>query len=166
MSDELKAVVEMDDVEYKAVLASVLDRGYAHEALNIDLPPHLTGEWITNDPVSIARAKTLGFTIDTEYAKKNSIHSSGDSKAVYGDVIFMTIPTQRKRIIDEVRKETARRRLGDKVDDKLKNQGEETQFKGQMRDLETVGITAIDAPSQSHVVDGTQIAAALSQGQS
>lgn len=166
MSTEPKAVVEMDDVEYKAVLASVLDRGYAHEALNIELPPGLAGEWIMNDPVSIARAKTLGFSIDTEYAKKNSIHSSGDSKTVYGDVVFMTIPAQRKRIIEEVRKETARRRLGDKVDDKLKNQGEETQFKGQMQNLESVGITAIDAPSQSHIVDGDAIKSALSEGQS
>lgn len=163
---EIKSVEMMDDVEYAAVLASVLDRGYSHEALNIQLPPGLAGEWVLNDPIAIARMQTLGYKIDTEHAKKNSIHSSGDSSTVYGDVIFMTIPEQRKRIIDASRKELARRRLGDKVDDKLKNQGEEKQFKEQMSSLESVGITAIDSPSQTYVVDGTQIARTLSEGQS
>lgn len=166
-TEPIKDVLELDDVEYKARIASILDRGYSHDALNIDLEgTGLVGEWVRNDQTEIIRMKNLGFQIDTEHAPKNPIHSHGDGKTVYGDTVFMTISASRKRIIDASRAELAKRRLGDKVEDKIINQEEDRTFKRQMTDLEGVGITAIDAPSKTDVVTGDQIKAALSEGQS
>lgn len=166
-AEGVKDVLTLDDKEYQARIASILDRGYSHDALNIDLAgTGLVGEWVLNDNQQITRMQTLGYKIDTEHAPKNPVHSHGDSKTVYGDVVFMTISERHKRIIDASRAELARRRLGDKVEDKITNSEEDRTFKGQMKSLEDVGITAIDAPSKADVVSGEQIKAALSEGQS
>lgn len=162
MSDTKNApdVVELDDVQFRAAVAEILERGHAHLALNVDLTgTGLHGEWFRNDPTEIARAKMLGFKIDEEHARKNSVHSDGTGKVIYGDVVFMTIPEQRKKIIDATYAEMARRKHGIMKDDKLVNQSEDAQFKNLVnKDLASVGITAIDSPSDSKQISGSEIA--------
>lgn len=89
----------------KARIAAVLDRGVVGVRLTVDLPPNMYGEWVANDPESIFRMQTLGFEIDTEYAKQRALHNNGTDQAIVGDVIFMTCPKEVKEEIELVRQE-------------------------------------------------------------
>lgn len=156
--------VELDDVKFQAAVAEILERGHAHLALNIDLKgTGLHGEWFRNDPTEIARAKMLGFKIDEEHARKNSIHSDGTGKVIYGDVVFMTIPEHRKKIIDATYAEMARRKHGIMKDDRIEGQTEDSNLKEEInKKLGGVGITAIDSPSNAKAISGAEIANIIS----
>lgn len=91
----------------KAKLVRILQRGYAHDRIAVELPDTLYGEWIVNDQFSIHEAETIGFRIDTEYASKQlrGAHDVGDGRAVLGDCIFMVMDAEDKAIHDEIRRE-------------------------------------------------------------
>ena len=98
--------------EKKAKLARVLERGVVVDRLNVDLPPELYGEWVSDDPVSIASMEALGFYKDTNYATKNSLHSTGTQEGRVGDTIFMVCDREVKEIIDEIRRDQFERTHG------------------------------------------------------
>lgn len=100
------AVVTNEDRKVrKARLARVLERGIVADRLLVDIPPDRHGEWVSDNPVSIARMQSLGFEVDTEYSTKRSLHSTGDKAGRVGDVIYMTCPRDVKETIDEIRQE-------------------------------------------------------------
>lgn len=103
--EALKRIEKAEKGELKAKLAAILDRGIVEDRLTVDLPSHLHGEWVRNDPLEIKRLETLGFTIDREYANKRSIHTDGSDSAIVGDVIHMICPREIKEVIDEIRHE-------------------------------------------------------------
>lgn len=94
--------------ELKAKLTEILDRGVVQDRLHVDLPDHLHGEWVLNNPLEINRLKLLHFEVDTEYAPKRSIHGDGSSSGIVGDVIHMICPREVKEIIDEIRSDQAK----------------------------------------------------------
>lgn len=93
--------------ERKARLATVLERGFVNERLHVDLPAHLHGEWAPIDQIEYYR--TLGFVIDTEYARNRSIHArpelGGINCAVVGDVVYMVQSNEDYEIWNELRAE-------------------------------------------------------------
>lgn len=89
----------------KARLAVQLDRGMIQDRLSVPLPADVHGEWVRNDALEIHRLETLGFKVDTEFAKARALHSDGSNAAVVGDVIFMITSRENKEIIDEIRHE-------------------------------------------------------------
>jgi hypothetical protein len=93
--------------ERKARLATVYHRGIVGDALHVDLPPHLHGEWVPRHDASINRKLALGFTIDTEFApkQKKSMHDQGDGGSHIVDVVFMTCPRETKELLDEIKAE-------------------------------------------------------------
>jgi hypothetical protein len=104
---DAQVIEEANEIESreqrKSRLAHVLERGILADRARVDLPDHLYGEWIRNDPLSRAEAQALGFEVDTEYAPKRGLHSDGSGAAVMGDVVFVTIPMKDKELIDEIR---------------------------------------------------------------
>lgn len=100
---------EQDKVESradrKARMAQVFDRGVVGDRLHVDLPEHLHGEWVPSDAVSVHRKESLGFRIDTEYAKNRKLHDKGDSASYVGDVVFMVCDRENKEILDEIRRD-------------------------------------------------------------
>jgi hypothetical protein len=100
--------------ERKAKFARVLDRGIVNERLHVDLPPHIHGEWVPNDKLEIHRMATLGYTIDTEYARKRPLHTDdqGDGRSVVGDTVFMICSKEDKEILDEIRADEFERANG------------------------------------------------------
>ena len=116
--------------EKRARIARVLERGYIVDRAVVDnLPPHLHGEWVPNDPMEIERKKALGFWIDTEYAPKRSLHSEADvGKAMIGDCIFMTCAKEDKDLIDEISYEQYDKRHGSPDDLERLKQQEERDF--------------------------------------
>jgi hypothetical protein len=104
--------------EIRGKVVSVLGRNYSADRLNVDLPPNLHGEWVSNDKVDILRMQDMGFWIDTEYAPKRAYHSEGDKKAIIGDVIFMVTHKEVKLEIDRVKQEMYEREHGIKRDQK------------------------------------------------
>jgi hypothetical protein len=103
------AFEQLSRAEKKARLVQVLDRGLVHDRLHVPLPTDKHGEWVRNDPLEIARMKTMGFDIDVEHASKRNLHSDGTSGNVVGDVIFMTCGKEQKEILDEIALERAER---------------------------------------------------------
>lgn len=95
----------LPEEQRKARIATVLDRGVVHERLKVDLPADLHGEWPRNDPMEIARMRTLGFWIDDTYATRRALHSDGTSANIVGDVIHMVTTKHNKQMIDKVRLE-------------------------------------------------------------
>lgn len=92
--------------ELKAKLVTVLDRGLVIDRLHVPLPADVYGEWFPNDKVEIYRAQSMGFEIDTKYAKNRALHDDGTGdKAIVGDAIFMTCPREVKEIIEEIKRE-------------------------------------------------------------
>ena len=86
--------------EFRAKMAGVVSRGWTLDRLTVQLPDDKYGEWISDDPVAIAEAQSLGFEIDKEYATKNKLHSNAAGEAKVGDVVFMTMPKWMKEEID------------------------------------------------------------------
>lgn len=118
-------VEDLKRKEFKAKIARVVTRGYIVDRLNVELPPDVHGEWISDDPVAIAEAAALGFEIDKTYAVKNALHSNAAGEAKVGDVVFMTIPKWQKDIIEEAKKEERDRFHGVKGKSRP---AEETQY--------------------------------------
>lgn len=91
--------------EKKARFARVLERGFTVDRLTVELPGDKWGEWVADNDVEIMRKKALGFTIDTEYAAKRSLHSDGTGAPIVGDVIFMIQSREDHEILDELYRE-------------------------------------------------------------
>lgn len=116
--------------EKKARLARVLERGMVVDRLHVDLPPELYGEWVSDDPVSIASMEAMGFYRDTEYSTKNSLHSTGTQEGRIGDVIFMVCDIETREILEEIRREQFIRNHGKPGSNKQK---EETEAAGNIQ---------------------------------
>lgn len=143
--------------ERKKQLAQVLERGRTVDRLTVDLPPSVYGEWVLNDEVEIARMESLGFGIDTEFAKRRRLHSEGDSKSIVGDVIFMTCSREDHEILEEIKQERYKIFHGDK---KKKGQKEEADFAGLVQ-KQIPEVPVIDA-SSTREVRKSQLEEALS----
>lgn len=91
--------------ERKARLASVYHRGLVGDALHVELPPDIHGEWVPRHEAAINRKLSLGFVIDQEYApkQKKSLHNQGDGASHVADVVFMTCPKETKELLDEIK---------------------------------------------------------------
>lgn len=124
--------------EFKAKIASLLNRGLVVDRLNVELPPDVHGEWIRDDPVAIAEAKAMGFEVDTEYALKSALHHDGSGKPKVGDTIFMTIPKWAKQEIDAVKKEQYDNHHGKKG----QKPAEEREYENKVR--QTGAITSVN----------------------
>lgn len=98
-----KTFSELTKAEKKARLATILDRGFVHDRLVVELPNGLYGEWVINEPTEITRMRSMGFELDNEHANKRALHGGAGIGNVVGDVIFMTAPMEVKEIIDEIR---------------------------------------------------------------
>jgi hypothetical protein len=96
---------ELSEASRKSIIARVLERGIIIDRCTVDLPKHLYGEWVADDPVEISRMQLLGFEKDTTYATDRSLNASGDGVSKIGDIIYMTAPIEVKQTIDAVRAE-------------------------------------------------------------
>jgi hypothetical protein len=96
-------VDELAKKQYEAEIAEVLSRDYLTDRLKVALPADVHGEWASNDPVSIANKKLIGFEIDEKYAKDNALHSDGSGAPVIGDTIHMIIPKWKFEIFERQR---------------------------------------------------------------
>jgi hypothetical protein len=124
---ETSTVTNEDRKTRKARLARVLERGIVADRLIVNLPTNLYGEWVSDDPVSIARMEAMGFQIDKEFAPSRSLHSTGEKMGKVGDVVFMTCAREDKELIDEIRQEQYDRKH------KRGKQREETESAAQIR---------------------------------
>lgn len=134
--------------EMKKRVSHILERGLLHDRLNVPLPDDTIGQWVSDDPVEIARMKALGFEEDTQYAKGNALHSDGTGRAKVGDTIFMIAPKEVGEIIEETRKELYERTHGKKA------KAEETDA---VAKLASQNIGGVVNQSQTKVVDGKQL---------
>lgn len=91
--------------EKKAKLVTILSRGVVNDRLHVPLPPDIVGEWVPNDKMEIYRMESMGYKIDTEYAKQRALHDNSGDKAVVGDVIFMVADKETRELIEEIRVE-------------------------------------------------------------
>lgn len=91
--------------EKRARFAQVLERGIINTRLSVELPPDVHGEWVRNDPSSIARMQSLGFVVDDKYATANALHSDGTGKPIVGDVLFMTCSKEDYQIIQDIKRQ-------------------------------------------------------------
>lgn len=98
--------------EFRAKAAKVVTRSFLIDRLNVELPQDVYGEWVADNPVSIAEAQALGFEIDKDYATKNKLHSNAAGEAKVGDVIFMTMPKWMKEELDILKKQEYDRHHG------------------------------------------------------
>lgn len=144
--------------EKRARIARVLERGYIVDRAVVDnLPPHLHGEWVPDDPMEIERKKALGFWIDTEYAPKRSLHSEADvGKAKIGDCIYMVCPKEDKDLIDEIRYEQYVRTHGSPDELKRLHQKEEEDFS---KLTGTLGLPVVDESAENSARKDELIAA-------
>jgi len=117
---------DLSDADRKSIIARVLERGIIIDRATVDLPKHLYGEWVADDPVEISRMQLLGFEKDTQYATDRSSNADGSGVSKIGDVIYMIAPIEVKEIIDAVRSEMYQR--ANPVKDKQK---EEKDFQRQ-----------------------------------
>lgn len=96
---------QMTRAELKAHLVTILSRSVVSDRLNVPLPDDVHGEWFPNDKGEILRAEMLGFKIDTEYAKKRSLHQdskAGADSSTVSDAVFMVCSKQVKEVMDEI----------------------------------------------------------------
>lgn len=143
-SVENKSFKELTKVEKRARLATILDRGFVHDRLVVELPRDKYGEWVNNEPMEITRMHSMGFEIDTEYANKRALHNGAGVGNVVGDVIFMTAPMEVKEIIDELRMAKFQE-LNGKPNRVNRTQKEESEF------AENASLPTINESSQSEV---------------
>lgn len=144
----------LSKAEKRARLVNVLDRGLVNSRLYVELPSELHGEWVSKDPVEIARMQAMGFEIDTQYAKKNAINKTGEGYNAMGDVIFMTAPIEVKEIIEELRLQKYLEMNGPP------NRGKNTQQAEEKEVISNASLPTITESSESSV-NRDQIAAAL-----
>lgn len=113
----------------KARFARVLERGFLADRLTVtDLPDDKHGQWVANNEVEIIRMQELGYTIDTEYAAKRSLHSDGTGRPIVGDVIFMTCSREDHEIVEDLRREQFVRMHGSPDEKRALQQREEAEF--------------------------------------
>ena len=123
-----KVVMSPEDrAKLKAKLVRVLERGHLSDRLNVNkTDKHY--EWVSKDPVDIARLQAMGFKIcDDAELKKNALHNDGTSNITVGDVVLMEAPLELKEMIDEANKEIYQRRHGKKT------KQEESDFEGRIK---------------------------------
>jgi hypothetical protein len=150
-------VTKIDRKELKAKLVAVLDRGITNDRLAVDLPGHVHGEWVVNDPMEIARVQALGFEVDNQYAPKRSLHSDGSTTAIVGDVIHMVCSKEVKEVIDEIRRERFIAEHGSAAPSGMDNLPEERGFKTAMVGA---GVKVIDE-SKAGVVGADEVNIAI-----
>ena len=138
---------------FRARIAQVLSREITVDRGEVTLPHDLEGYWCPDDPVSKAQAELRGYTIDTEYAKRNGLSDKGDGKFLMGDVFFMVRP---KWMGTEENKIRQQRYYETHLRDRRK-QKEEKDF------LANNSLPPI-VSSQSDEVSGSQIEEALTKG--
>lgn len=132
----------------KAKIARILERGQVVDRLTVEnLPQHLHGEWVPNDPQDILRMKMLGFDIDTEYSTKRALHNEGDGKSIIGDCVFMVCSREDREIMQEIRREQFEKRNG-KPGTTVKRQAEESDFQKQNQSL-GIGPTVEESVTRS-----------------
>lgn len=119
--------------EFKAKVAKVVTRGFVIDRLTVNLPPHLHGEWIRNDPVALAEARALGFEIDKEYAPNSALHRDAAGNPIIGDAIHMTMPKWQKEIIDEVKKQEMEKHHGVRGGKQVGKPAEESQYETNLK---------------------------------
>lgn len=144
--------------EFKARMARVLERGLIVDRLHVDLPDHLHGEWVANDPAEIHRKELLGFSIDKEYAVKRKLNDKADGSAIIGDVIFMVQPKWQREIFEHERLKHYEAIHGGK-----KRQKEEADFISQQATLGEEKNTVV--ASQADVITGAEITQRLTNTQ-
>lgn len=139
--------------EFRARIIQIRERGLVIDALAVDLPDDLHGEWVHNDAVSINQKEILGFGIDTEYSVKKAITDGGDGTGRVGDVIYMTQPKWKHDMLEgERRTSYFKNHLQDK-----RKQKEEKDFLDIQRNLDMPTTTH----STANEATGPQISEAL-----
>lgn len=147
---------EAEKSEYKAKLAQILERGLVIDMLQVDLPDHLRGQWVSKTGGFVERMQLLGYQVDTEHAPKKSVHDQGDGSAGVSDVIFMVIPTWKKEMQDTVIKQ---RYYETHIKDRRKGK-EERDYESINRGLNMPTTIASDVEE----VDGVRIEETLQKG--
>lgn len=135
-------------------IVEIADRGMVSLRLRVDMPSDWHGEWIADDPQSIAEAKMKGFIIDDRFAPKDTLHSDGSGKPIVGDVIHMICPKRIKDAHDAAMKIRYQRAHG-----KRKNLTEENNYEASVKEL-GLDLSFKGAPinnSSMDVVPGSQI---------
>lgn len=103
---------ELSRDEKKQRLAQVLERGILNDMLaNVKAPAGRRGKFVRDNESDIMRYENLGFRIET-FAEGDTPHGTGDNRKVIGDVVFMTISEEDYQILQEVREEKTRQKLG------------------------------------------------------
>lgn len=146
---------ELSRQQRKAKIVSVLERGLTGDRLQVDLPPELTGEWVSKSKLEIYRMEGLGYKVDTEYAVKNKLHDQGDGSSVIGDVIYMTTTKENKELINETILE-----MMDQAHNP-KRQREDTEHTNV---IDRIGMPVIKT-SRAEIVNSEQIKATITSGQ-
>jgi len=140
---------------FRGRVVEIGTRGLAIDALHVDLPSNIHGEWVHDDAASIAEKQVLGYEVDTVHAAKSKqVHSDGTGKAKYSDVIFMTIPKWKQDIIQEERTKDLKQRHSGKV------KKEEKEFLTSLPE----GILAAPNRSTSESVNLAQIKSTINEG--
>lgn len=151
---------KLPKAERKARLARVLSRSSSMDHLNVELPPHLYGEWVHNDPTSINAKRMLGFEIDETHARTNALHSASQGPVRVADVIYMTCPIEVIELKRELDAENYVKHHGKEKDGQFKNQSEEVNFTGKTSE---VGLPLIQE-STTTSANADQLQAALNSG--
>lgn len=147
-------LMELSDEALVARFVDIADRGFANLRLNVPVDPDWYGEWIPDDPGSIAEAEMKGFKIDDKFAVRHGLHSDGTGKPKVGDTVFMIIPKRLKNAHDKA----ARVRF-DRTHKVARNLPEETEFESQIQSagLQTRYKNAPINQSIQESVSGTSI---------
>lgn len=136
-------------------VATILDRGFTNLRLNVALPPDLHGEWVPNDPGSIAEMQAKGFEIDTKYAMGNALHNDGGNLPKVGDTVYMTCPKILYDSIQRVRAKKFEEMHGTKK--KVKNTREEKDYVSQEHGpIKTVNESSKELVGATEIVNAVQ----------
>lgn len=109
--------------EFEASVIQILSQGVTTHALNVTDPdPNKRYVWVREDGDAISRMRSLGYVLEKE--KGEGMHDAGDDRRRVGDVVLMSIPMDRYKIIQEVQKREKARRVADPIK-KYKKQSEQ-----------------------------------------
>jgi hypothetical protein len=123
-----------------ALAVEILDRGVTHSRFQVNLPPHLHGEWVPRDAIAVREYQSKGFKIDHEFANQNAIkEQSGEHGNIIGDVIYMTCPKVWKDILD-AEKHKRFVEMNGSPSETRKQKAEEKDYTNQAKSLEKHGI--------------------------
>lgn len=151
-----------------AEVATILDRGFTNLRLNVLLPKDVHGEWVPNDPGSIAEMQAKGFEVDTKYAMGNALHNDGGNTPKVGDTIYMTCPMKLYESIQRVRAKQFEEMHGTKK--KVKSTQEEKNYAQQEHGpIKVVNESSRELVGEKEIVAAVQAvkdaeAAKLNQG--